>query len=190
MQQYFKINQLLQDAQNGGLIHTQFDRIKHVQNMNLSHSAEKIMNVPNAGGNSVISEVLSYEMMQRCFGARLLKTEMEVDYIFDGGSITDYLCEMFGVMLGVSVTRAMKFQGEFTEEDAERLLNKKLKGVIQSTRNAIDHWQKQLLHVWATSHRVANIVSKVYSSVPENLKANTVVMVTIAHDTSEIFTNK
>ena len=54
---------------------------------------------------------------------------MEVSYFPEGGSITDYVCEIFGTKVGVSVTRAMKFRGgDFTEEDAEHLLNKKLKG--------------------------------------------------------------
>lgn len=53
---------------------------------------------------------------------------MEVEYFPEGGSITDYTCEMFGTTIGVSVTRAMKFNGIFMEEDAETLLNKKLKG--------------------------------------------------------------
>ena len=58
-----------------------------------------------------------------------LQTEMEVSYFPEEGSITDYVCEIFGTKVGVSVTRAMKFRGgDFTEEDAEHLLNKKLKG--------------------------------------------------------------
>ena len=54
---------------------------------------------------------------------------MEVAYWPEGGSITDYVCEMFDSKVGVSVTRAMKYRGgDFTDEDAEHLLNKKLKG--------------------------------------------------------------
>ena len=57
------------------------------------------------------------------------QTEMEVEYFPEGGSITDYVCEVYGTRLGVSVTRAMKYWGgEYTLEDACHLLNKKLKG--------------------------------------------------------------
>ena len=73
MQHYFALNKMLTDSRNGGLVRTKFENLKHVKQMSLSQSAEKIMNVPNAGGSSVISEVLSYEMLQRCFGAKLLK---------------------------------------------------------------------------------------------------------------------
>jgi hypothetical protein len=42
--------------------------------------------------------------------------------------MTDYTCQVFGTMVGVSVTRAMKFSGNYTIEDAERILYKKLMG--------------------------------------------------------------
>ena len=44
-----------------------------MKNMALSDQAVKIRDVPNAGGNSVISEVMSFELLKRCFGAQLLK---------------------------------------------------------------------------------------------------------------------
>ena len=88
------------------------------------------MFTPNAGGNSVESETLSFEMLKKSFNAKLLKTEMEVSYWPMGGSITDYVCYMFDSIIGVSVTRAMKYNGEFTYEDANKLLVKKLKGKL------------------------------------------------------------
>ena len=52
-----------------------------------------------------------------------------MSYFPEGGSITDYTCRMFDTTLGVSVTRAMKFgHGDYTEDDARRLLMKKLNG--------------------------------------------------------------
>ena len=72
----------------------------------------------------------SYELFHRCYGAQLLKTEMEVDYFPEGGSITDYTCELYGTLLGISVTRAMKYKGEFTLEDATKLLEKKMNGKL------------------------------------------------------------
>ncbi|XP_022093023.1 AAC-rich mRNA clone AAC4 protein-like isoform X2 [Acanthaster planci] len=147
--------------------------------MDLSESGQKIRSIPNAGGNSVDSEVLSFELMHRCFGAQLLKTEMEVVYYPEGGSITDYTCLMFGTRLGVSVTRAMKFKGEFELEDAEKLLQKKLSGVVNSSRNSLECWSKQILHIWATNHSVANQMARAYSRMPRDLTTNTVVLVTV-----------
>ena len=53
---------------------------------------------------------------------------MEVSYFPLGGSITDYTCEMFANTVAVSVTRAMKYRGDYCLEDAQLLLQKKLKG--------------------------------------------------------------
>jgi len=188
--QYFKLLKLVKDNQNGGVVHTEFDPFRATEHMRLSDSAKKIRDVPNAGGNSVVSEVLSFELMQKCFGAELLKTEMEVSYWPEGGSITDYTCTMFGTSLGVSVTRAMKYKGPYTQEDAERLLTKKLNGVVQSSKNSLEKWSKQILHIWATSADVANIVTQMYDRVPNNVKSNTVVLVTVAKRCQDIFANK
>ena len=57
----------------GGMVHTDFDPFRKTTQMSLSEAAQKIRDVPNAGGNSVLSEVLSFELLQKCFGARLLK---------------------------------------------------------------------------------------------------------------------
>jgi hypothetical protein len=158
--------------------------------MSLSDSAQRLRDLPNAGGSSVVSEVLSFELLKRCFGAALLKTEMEVSYWPEGGSITDYTCRLFGTTLGVSVTRAMKFAGDFTAEDAEKLLNKKLTGVVQSSSNTLENWSKQILHIWATSHHVANVVAATYDHLTSSIQSNTVVLVTVANNATEIFANQ
>ena len=56
---------------------------------------------------------------------------MEVEYFPEGGSITDYTCSIFDTTVGVSVTRAMKYAGDFEMEDARHLLKKKLKGMCK-----------------------------------------------------------
>ncbi len=63
-------------------------------------------------------------------------------------------------------------------------------GVVQSSRNTLHKWGKQILHVWAPDKDVANVVARAYASVAPSVRANTVVMVTTAHDAPEIFTNK
>jgi len=187
---YFKMQHSVTDNAATGVIHTKFNSFKKMDHMTLSNAAQKLRDVPNAGGNSVVSEVLSFELLRRCFGAELLKTEMEVNYYPEGGSITDYVCTMFDTTLGVSVTRAMKYRGDFTEEDATRLLNKKMNGIVQSSKNSLEKWSKQILHVWATSPDVANTITKVYDHIPANTKSNTLVLVTVARKSHEIFKNR
>ncbi|XP_072173467.1 AAC-rich mRNA clone AAC4 protein-like [Diadema setosum] len=156
--------------------------------MNLSEMAMRMKECPNAGGDSVESEVMSLELFHRCFGAKLLKTEMEIEYFPRGGSIVDYTCEMFGVSLGVSVTRAMKYKGEFEKEDAEDLLRKKLRGIDCATQNAKDTWSKKILHIWATSPDVAEKLTREYKKLREDessshLTSEVVIMVTVVNDT-------
>ena len=56
-----------------GVVHNDFEAFKNLGKMTLSLSAQKIKDMPNAGGDSVASEVLSYEVLHKCFGAKLLK---------------------------------------------------------------------------------------------------------------------
>nr|XP_006824230.1 PREDICTED: AAC-rich mRNA clone AAC4 protein-like [Saccoglossus kowalevskii] len=114
---------------------------------------------------------------------------MEVAYFPYGGSITDYTCQIFNTKLGVSVTRAMKYKGEFDIEDAEKLLNKKLNGVINATKNSLEDWSKQILHIWSTSSHVTNTVIKAYNGLPSTITSNTVVLITTVNKHESIFRN-
>lgn len=171
----------------GGIVVTELDQLKSINSMKLSDASLRMAITPNAGGSSQKSEVLSYEMLQKCYNAKLDKTEMEIQYFPYGGSITDYTCRMFGFKIGVSVTRAMKYRGNFTLEDAEYLLNKKLKGVENSTRNTLDKWHKQVLHIWANSSSAAKAIVRSYFLLPKNIKSNTVVLLTITKNNKDIF---
>lgn len=183
---YFRNRVISQTS--SGVVHTQMHQLQPLGNMSLSSGASRMANSPNAGGSSEKSEILSFELLQRCFGAILQKTETEVEYFPLGGCITDYTCTLFGTTLGISVTRAMKFHGEFTSADANHLLWKKLNGVNSSSQNSLEKWTKQILHVWASSARVAAIVGHAYRRLPAQLKSNTVVLITVATNT-EIFKN-
>ena len=157
--------------------------------MMISKSAQRLRDEPNAGGNSVISEVLSFDFLNKAFQAELLKTEMEVCYFPEGGSITDYVCQIFDKKVGVSVTRAMKYRAEYCDEDAQRLLNKKLGGVNQSTRNSLEKWTKQILHIWVPNSHTANILAMVYLQLPHEVRSNTIVLITRTTKSSFIYKN-
>ncbi len=108
--------------------------------ISLTHGAQRVLGTPNAGGSSVWSEAISFEVLSFLCQAVLHKTEMEIEYM-PGSKITDYSVKVMGRDLGVSVTRAMKFSKKgdalFTEEDATKLLSKKLTGVIESTKGVV-----------------------------------------------------
>lgn len=116
---------------------------------------------------------------------------MEVTYFPEGGSITDYVMRMFDSVIGVSVTRAMKFDGsEFTVENAEKLLRKKLRGIRQSSRNSLLKWDKQILHVWLFDENVVYALLSAWADLETELKTNTVMVMTLATNSTEVFVNQ
>jgi len=157
----------------------------------LCPGAVRIKTLPNAGGTSVNSEALSFEVLRRMFNARLHATEMELQYWPENSKITDYSVVIQQRKFGVSVTRAMKFGGGlFTEEDATRLLTKKLFGVVESTKAVIApfKWKKQILHVWAQTNQIAAMLRTVYDTlIPTEMRSNTVVVVTVATNADWVF---
>jgi len=152
--------------------------------VNLSSGARRIMLEENAGGQSELSEGFSFEILRRVFGAKLVNTEMAIRYWWNSWKKTDYSVRMSGVVVGVSVTRAMKYQGIFNRNDAHKLLRKKLFGINESTLGVLeqDEWQRQILHIWATDEYVERILYEVFLELlftePE-LVRDTLIMVTV-----------
>lgn len=167
-----------------------YTQCRQFSEMDLSEKAERILKTPNAGGGSIESEVLSYEMLHRCFGATLEKTETEIEYFPTGGSITDYTCKLDDNTLGVSVTRAWKYRGEFGQEDAEKLLTKKLKGIVNATRNVVERWHKQILHIWTNSKETAKLLRTEYKKLSKDIVSDTVVLITVVNSPVTLFSSK
>jgi hypothetical protein len=190
-QNIFEIEKLVRGKGHDGYLMTYFNQAKCFSNMNLSAGARQIKNSPNAGGSSVESEVLSFEIFKVGYNAKLLKTEMQVPYFPAGGSLTDYVMKMFDQIIGVSVTRAMKFDGaEFTIDDADYLLRKKLRGIHQAAKNSLFKWSKQLLHVWLFDESVECALLQAWSDLDVGLKRDTILVLTLATNSREIFFNK
>lgn len=135
----------------------------------------------NAGGSSLESEIFSLEVLTRCEGATLVKTETEVVYDVRG-SITDILVEIDGMKVGVSVTRAVGFPRDaaYTEATASALLTRKLTDIEESTANvsAGDRWVKQILHVIAYADQHVAAMQAAYAALDPSVKADTILWVT------------
>jgi len=157
------------------------------EQIKVSRSAKRILFEENAGGCSEFSEAFSFEVLRQCFNAKLVKTEMEIRYWSNNTKKTDYLIKMSGQQIGVSVTRAMKFCGIFTERDAMKLMRKKLVGIQESSLCVFgcDDWQRQILHIWTTDEYIEEILNatffKLLMTEPQ-LVSNTIVIVTVASD--------
>lgn len=151
----------------------------------LSDGGDVIFDSPNAGGSSIESEVMSFEVLHACEGATLLKTENEITYAApdDAGpnSITDILVSIGGTKIGVSVTRVYKPASQtLTDADAKTILEKKLEGINRSSVRVLpaDKWQKQILHVFTANQAASDAVGRVLPTIDAALRADTVVLLT------------
>lgn len=148
----------------------------------LSAGGQTMYDTPNAGGSSEQSEVVSYEVLHYCEGASLLKTETQVTYdTSKPGAITDILVQIDGKKVGVSVTRSYKPSSQtYTDEMVKDLLEKKLKGVNESSSRVLpaDKWVKQILHVFTANSDATAAVERVYPTIGSDLRADTIVLLT------------
>jgi hypothetical protein len=151
----------------------------------LSPGGQHLLDTPNAGGSSIESEVMSFEVLHYCEGASLLKTETEITYAPPGAgsnSITDVLVEIAGKKVGVSVTRAYKppTQPAMTDAEVKALLEKKLDGILNSSARVLpaDRWVKQILHVFAANKAMTDAVGRVWATIDATRRADTIVLVT------------
>ena len=151
----------------------------------LSSDGDRLFDTANAGGSSTESETMSFEILRYCENAKLLKTETEILYAppDDSGpnSITDYLAEINGLKIGVSVTRAYRPSNiAFPDSDVKALLEKKLEGVVRSSQRvlAADKWQKQILHVWTANKDETDAVVRVLPTIDGSIRADTIVLLT------------
>lgn len=152
--------------------------------MRLSAGAQEILRDGTAGGSSGYSEALSFELLHRCEGATLVKSETEI--VYDAaGSITDILVEIDGHPVGVSVTRAVAFPFDtpYDVPTAQMLLERKLAGILESTANvsAADAWVKQILYVIAYAPMHAESILAAWELVDASLRADTILMVTVTN---------
>jgi hypothetical protein len=142
----------------------------------------RMIQTPNAGGSSAMSEVFAFEQLARCELAGLLKTETEIVYDTQG-KITDLEVVIDEHKIGVSVVRAMTFPfGEpYTVEAATTIMQRKLEDIQASSTNVSeqDRWEKQILAVLAYDDQHADMVEQVWSGFDATIRADTVLVVTV-----------
>eukprot|EP01156_Anaeramoeba_ignava_P006902 Anaeramoba_ignava/a349955_261.p1 GENE.a349955_261~~a349955_261.p1 ORF type:complete len:218 (-),score=70.57 a349955_261:134-787(-) len=157
----------------------------------LNSGTYQIQNSPNAGGNSILSESMSFEILHRLFQAKLLFTEMEIEYkkTQKTSPMTDFIIEINKQIIGVSVTRAFQFKGKFKRKHAKRILQKKLKSVSRSTFNIKNPgFNRQILHIWTPKKKISKILENVYfEEIDEQTKSNTIVIITNSNDGNFLF---
>lgn len=162
----------------------------------LSPGGQRMYDTPNAGGSSVESEVISFEMLHHCEGATLHRTETEVMYqpVSDAGSnaITDLVVDIGGERVGVSVTRAWRpMPLTYPESEVRTLLIDKLNGINRSSQRVLpaDRWVKQILHVFVADMAMADTVRRIWNGLDATVRADTIVLVTLTRGGGFMFCN-
>ena len=159
----------------------------------LTPGGARMINTPNAGGNSLLSEVFALEQLTRCEGATLLATETEIVYSTPG-KITDFEASIQGEKIGVSVTRAETYPlGQtYTLQAATTLITRKLDDIQTSTKDVSpgDKWDKQILAILAYDDQAADTMAQAWTMLDDATRADTLVVITTTDgDDTFIYTN-
>ena len=148
----------------------------------LTDGGREILADGNAGGSSILSEVFAFELLARCEGAQLLKTETEINYDV-AAKITDMVLLIDGLKVGANPTRAIgfPFEAPYTVEQARTILEKKLNDILSSTSAVSDEdrWVKQILTVFAYAEGHVAAVEEAWQAIDAALRADTIVIVTV-----------
>jgi hypothetical protein len=151
----------------------------------LTPGGQEIVADGNLGGSSLWSEVFAFEVLARCEGAELIKSEGEIVYDDAGGKKTDILVRIDGAKVGVSVVRAVGFPPEdpYTVDDALPVLEDKLDDILLSSENVSDEdqWEKQILSILAYSEEHAESMAAAYAMLDDTTRADTIVLLTVTH---------
>jgi hypothetical protein len=188
-------------AQTALLVGRLVSIVSKPEHFSLSEGALRVLHEENAGGASEFSEAVSFEYLHRLYGVELEQTEMAIEYEWGSCSKkTDYTCRLpdadkpGGLVLAVSVTRAMRFGGTFGEEDAVALLTKKFRGIQMSNRDVCPQhkWHKQCLHIMTETvdavHHLRTVFLRLLSEQPA-LIGNTIVLITLTKDAPFLYHN-
>jgi hypothetical protein len=146
----------------------------------LSPDAQAIR-ASNPDGSSGRSEAMAFEVLHRAEGAVLLKTGDQIAYDTAAAGV-DFLVEIAGHKVGVSVTRAFAPIGDFLPEAAAALLTRKLMDILLASASvsAADEWSKCILYLMAQSGHDRDVVLAAYTQLDAALKASTVLLVTVS----------
>jgi len=154
----------------------------------LTSGGQEILAEGTAGGSSGLSEAFAYEVLARCEGATLLKSETEIVYE-PMGTLTDMLVEIDGTKIGVSVTRAFVFptSDPYTVAIASDQLMDKLADILVSSANVVaeDAWAKQILVFMAYGEMHADSLMTAWAALDPSVTADTIVYVVITDGMDE-----
>jgi len=148
----------------------------------LSPGGQTMLAAGNLGGSSLYSEIFAFEVLHRCDGAELVKTESEITYATMSKK-TDILVAIDATKVGVSVVRAMSYPegAPYPTTQAKSVIEGKLADILLSSASVApaDAWEKQILAVLAQTPDHALAVAEAWNQIDPAVRADTIVLVTV-----------
>jgi hypothetical protein len=157
----------------------------------LSPETQRILDEPNAGGQSIRSEALAMEFLSQVKHAKDIFTEMEIDYYYSNWKKCDFITTISDENVGVSVTRILprinldalgvRFKKEIKphdellyleEEDyVSQLLYKKLAGLVISRAGTLEKcaFSRSILFVWSPCRRLTELLQATFHYCTDEL---------------------
>jgi hypothetical protein len=149
----------------------------------LTVGGRQIVSDGNAGGSSIVSEAITFDILARCERATLIETERNIEYTVSPTKITDFIVDIDGVRLGVNPVRTFVFGGgPLTLQEATRRLEGKLADALVSSANVAPAfaWQKQIIAVVAPEAAHVPVVRQAWEAIDDAVRADTIVWVFVS----------
>ena len=134
-------------------------------------------------GSDAYGQAVSFDALARCVQARLLKTRSMLQVRNSGGPRPDYLANVAGRRVGVTVARAHGFPS--SEADAARtaraLLDAQLERMRASAANTRgrDRWRRPALFVLSDSTHSAASIVQAWDELPVSVRAETMLWLAV-----------
>lgn len=160
-----------------------YTKNKCINDIEWSLYAKRMFLNGNAGGSSLLSEMLSYEIFNKIGNAVLFRSEKELDYVFPDGPLADYTMYITDNKLYcTSVSRAFCYYNNFNKEKCYNLLYKKFSKIKYIEKNINNgNIYKNILHIFTTTNNNLDIIKSVYLELPLYIKKNIIFIVTITN---------
>lgn len=142
-----------------------------------SDIAMQNLTIPNCGGESLVTESISIELMTSLFGATNFVTERQVQYKYQCKKI-DFLCIVDGEQIGVSVSRSAQYKeltdenGEYTPVIAYRQIRKKLDGLLAARAGITPahSYDRSVLHIFCENNFIANLLINAFPQAAKDMQ--------------------
>lgn len=159
------------------------DLLEGFEDEDLLPGSQSILEEGNLNSSSIYSEIFAFEVMARCEGAALLKTEGRVDYADPDGKKTDLLLDIDGRQVGLSVARGFTYPmgTEMSAESADALLEKKVGDLPLSQANGqgADTWERSVLHIIAVDGQHGDAIEAAWGRLDAGIKQDFGLMITV-----------